>query len=65
MLRGAVIVTCPHCGKTFIAPDIELGATSYSAPVTCPQCNETVNPNDNKGLWGIVRGWLRKISQGK
>ena len=63
MLRGSIIVTCPHCGKTFIAPDIELSATIYSAPVTCPQCNETVNPNGHKGLWGIVRGWLRKISQ--
>lgn len=56
MLRGMITVTCPHCGKSFVAPDIEYGATVESAPVTCPNCKQTVNPNINRaGLWGIIR----------
>ena len=60
MLRGTITVTCPNCGKTFTAPDIEWNATIYSAPVKCPHCHQTVNPNGHKGLLGIIRGWLRK-----
>lgn len=53
-------VTCPNCGKRFNAPDIEWHATSLSAPVTCPHCKQEVDPNGWKGLFGVVRGWLKK-----
>ena len=61
MLRGMITVTCPHCGKTFVAPDIEWVATTLSAPVTYPHCGRTVDPNGNKGLWGIVKRWMKRI----
>lgn len=60
MVRGTIIVTCPHCGKTFVAPDIEWNATIYSAPVECPRCKQMVNPNRPKWLWGIISRWLGK-----
>ena len=60
MNRGKIMVTCPHCGKTFIAPDIELGATALSAPVHCPDCGQLVDPQGRTGLLGIIRGWFRK-----
>lgn len=60
MVREKIIVTCPHCGKTFVAPDIEWHATALSAPVPCPHCERTVDPNGRKGLWGIVKRWLTK-----
>ena len=53
-------VTCPHCGKTFIAPDIELGATVLSAPVDCPKCGAKVDPNRNKGLGKVIQKLLRR-----
>ena len=61
MIRGTIVVTCPHCGKTFVAPDIEWDATIYSAPVSCPHCGRAVDPNGNKGLWGIVKRWMKRI----
>ena len=60
MLRGTIKVTCPNCGKAFIAPDIEWNATLYSAPVKCPHCHQMVNPNGHTGLLGTIRGWLQK-----
>ena len=60
MVRGMIVVTCPHCGKTFVAPDIEWAASALSAPVTCPHCRRTVNPNGHKGLWGIILRWISK-----
>ena len=66
MLRGIIRVTCPHCGKTFVAPDIELGATIESAPVTCPNCKQAVDPNKNRTtLFWIVLGWLKRDKQFK
>ena len=59
MVRGTIIVTCPHCGKTFLAPDIEWAATVGSAPVNCPKCGATVDPNRNKGLWRVIQKVLR------
>ena len=53
-------ITCPHCGKTFVAPDIEWNATVYSAPVTCPHCQQEVNPNGLRGLWWKFRGLFIK-----
>lgn len=38
MIRGTTTFKCPVCGHKFIAPDIELGATAYSQPMTCPKC---------------------------
>lgn len=61
MIRGMIIVTCPHCGKTFVAPDIEWGATVFSAPVSCPHCSQTVDPNGHKGLCGIVKKLMKRI----
>ena len=61
MVRGKIIVTCPHCGKTFVALDIEWHATALSAPVSCPHCGQTVDPNGNKGVWGIVKRWMKRI----
>ena len=63
MVRGTIIVTCPHYGKTFVAPDIEWGATIYSAPVHCPDCGQLVDPQGWKGLLGIIRGWFRKTKR--
>lgn len=60
MLRGMITVTCPYCGKTFVAPDFEQRATVESAPVTCPKCKRTVDPNTNRaGLLEIIV-WLFK-----
>lgn len=60
MVRGVIVVTCPHCGRTFVAPDIEWGATVLSAPIHCPDCGQLVDPQGWKGLLGIIRGWLLK-----
>ena len=38
MLRGITLFKCTECGKHFIAPDIEFGATALSAPQKCPKC---------------------------
>lgn len=38
MLRGTTQFKCHKCGKTFKAPDIELGATMLSQPQPCPVC---------------------------
>lgn len=40
MLRGITLFKCTECGKHFIAPDIELGATALSAPQKCPKCGD-------------------------
>lgn len=38
MIRGITTFKCPKCGHKFTAPDIELGATALSQPMTCPKC---------------------------
>ncbi|MCQ2336074.1 MAG: hypothetical protein MJ010_02695 [Paludibacteraceae bacterium] len=38
MFRGESVFICPNCGKKFVAPDIELGATAKSQPMPCPHC---------------------------
>ena len=58
MLRGSITVTCPNCGKSFTAPDIELNATTSSAPVKCPHCHQVVDPNGHIGILGVIRKWL-------
>ena len=41
MVRGKIIVTCPHLGKTFVAPDIEWNATALSVPSRVLTTGET------------------------
>lgn len=38
MYRGMNIFRCTQCGKIFVAPDVELGATVYSVPMPCKRC---------------------------
>lgn len=38
MLQGMALFKCTECGKHFMAADIELGATTLSAPQECPEC---------------------------
>ena len=38
MLQGMTLFKCTECGKHFMAADIELGATTLSAPQECPEC---------------------------
>lgn len=38
MFRGMTLFKCTECGKHFMAADIELGATTLSAPQRCPRC---------------------------
>ena len=38
MLRGITKFKCDDCGHTFKAFDIELAATVYTMPATCPKC---------------------------
>ena len=38
MFRRMTLFKCTECGKHFMAADIELGATTLSAPQRCPMC---------------------------
>jgi DNA-directed RNA polymerase subunit RPC12/RpoP len=38
MYRGQRLFICTKCGNRFWGMDIELMATVYSAPLTCPKC---------------------------
>lgn len=38
MVRGILPFYCSECGKHFMGPDIELGASVLSAPLECPRC---------------------------
>ena len=38
MYRGKTFFKCTECGHLFVAPDIELGATTLSIPQRCPKC---------------------------
>ena len=38
MLRGITKFKCDDCGHIFKAFDIELAATVYTMPATCPKC---------------------------
>ena len=60
MIRGMMKIKCPHCGKTFVAPDIEWHATALSAPVTCPHCKTQVDPNGIRGIWWKFLGLFVK-----
>lgn len=60
MLRGFIRTTCPHCGHTFTAPDIEDNATVFSAPVKCPNCGKTFRPKSTSGFSGLF-GLLKQF----
>lgn len=55
MVRRYVQVTCPSCGHTFMAFDVEDNGTATSVPVTCPKCKTRFSPR-----WGIA-GYLVAI----
>ena len=38
MIRGKTKFKCDDCSHTFKALDIELEATAFTMPVTCPKC---------------------------
>ncbi|MDE5608743.1 MAG: hypothetical protein K2I64_07405 [Muribaculaceae bacterium] len=38
MIRGVIPFYCSECGNRFIAIDVELGASVFSAPVRCGRC---------------------------
>lgn len=38
MFRGFTLFKCTECKKRFLAPDLELAATSLTQPVRCPKC---------------------------
>lgn len=38
MVRGMTLFRCSKCGKFFMAPDIEYGATVFSVPQPCKRC---------------------------
>ena len=38
MLRGFTKFKCPKCRETFVGPDMELGASAFTAPLPCPKC---------------------------
>lgn len=62
MLRGFIRITCPHCGHTFTAPDIEDNATVFSAPVNCPKCGKTFRPKSSGigGLFELIKSLFTK-----
>jgi len=39
MVRGTTLFRCSKCGKLFLAPDIEYGATVLSVPQHCKRCS--------------------------
>lgn len=45
MLRGFKRVTCPHCGHSFLAAEMEDNATIAEMPVHCPKCGRVVKTN--------------------
>ena len=57
MLRGMKKVTCPHCGHSFVTPDLEDNATVKSMPVHCPRCGADVRMN---GILGFLSNVFRQ-----
>ena len=52
MYRGKTLFKCTECGHLFVAPDIELGATSLSVPQRCPKC-ESIRTRPASPLGGL------------
>ena len=55
-------MTCPHCGHSFMAFDIEDNATVSSMPVICPRCKKVFVPV--WGAAGLVSRLVRLLSLG-
>lgn len=50
MLRGITLFRCTQCGKLFLAPDIEFGATVLTVPQPCKRCGSI----RTLPLWGVL-----------
>ena len=59
MLRGFIKVKCPHCGRVFIAPDMEDNAAVHSAPIHCPWCGMVFRPD--KALFSVLARLLKSL----
>ena len=57
MVRGTTYFKCPHCGKVFKAPDIELNATVETMPQPCPVCG-TKSPR--VGILGLIQSLIAR-----
>lgn len=55
-------MTCPHCGHSFVAFDIEDNATVDSMPVHCPRCGAEVRMDGILGFLSRLFGLARKSS---
>lgn len=55
-------MTCPHCGHSFVAFDIEDNATVESMPVHCPRCGAEVRTDGILGFLSRSFGLARKSS---
>ena len=56
MLRRVKRIRCPHCGRSFLAFDIEDKASVNSMVTHCPQCGKVVKLN-----WDRVLGTISDI----
>lgn len=62
MLRGVKRMTCPHCGHSFVAFDIEDNATVKAMSIHCPRCGAKVRTDGILGLLSRLLGLARKSS---
>lgn len=60
MLRDAKRVTCPRCGHSFVAFDMEDNATVAPMPVHCPRCGMEIKTGGLPGLLSRLLGLVRK-----
>ena len=54
MYRGKTFFKCTECGHLFVAPDIELSATTLSVPQRCPKC-ESIRTRPAIPLGGLLQ----------
>ena len=54
MVRGMIIVICPHCGKAFVALDVEWGTTALFTPSTVPIAESWWIRRVGKDCWGLL-----------
>ena len=55
-------MTCPHCGHSFVAFDIEDNATVKAMSIHCPRCGAKVRTDGILGLLSRLLGLARKSS---
>lgn len=71
MYRGTKTFICTKCGHKFKAMDIELMATIYSAPQTCPECRSirtrpvSFTPHIDNMVYKVIWNKLEKDLNGK